>query len=443
MVNTQGFINDVGLLGEGVNENIILETVFNQPSPEFDTEPLESFSAALQVVMNIIGVLPDGTLKSALTSGDPIRYIFERIPDGQLKAVVYHIMEGKNINSSMQLVKEALLSGGNVYSFMAIRLQSMLSGSDKVQIFYFQRLLLKLLWDYAWGVKKPLDEYIDDYPYYKERVDQLEVQTRSGGGLVSTGFQLRTLKLFQELHSEHEPYVEGQEQQQQQQSQGNCKLFRLMLPQSQQQNEQTEQTPDPDEATVRRAPPGVSPNDVSFLPSTCPRPDSLEEIIITLGDPSFQDFAKQAYDSEEGYVFRLSPHTGKKEMFVAGSRNIRDWVANFFEGYVYNWYYLSIPNPIRDEWTRKLSEVVLMEGVDIVYGHSRAGALIADMVLPPESCVQRVGLDAAMVISQNKGLLNLQENFGLDWVLKAGGLNNETIDLSPNHQHKVWHVSEL
>lgn len=162
-----------------------------------------------------------------------------------------------------------------------------------------------------------------------------------------------------------------------------------------------------------------------------------------LDDPSFHDFAKEAYESEGGYAIRVNEMTGEKEMFVAGTRKASQWVLNFWDAY----NYLSGSNmKAFNIWrTGKISElenVARANDIDVIYGHSRGGALVADMDLP--ETVTKVGLDAAMVLTDNKDMINFNEggagNRGgwFDKMIGFGGENNVTMDTSPDKFHNVW-----
>ena len=82
-------------------------------------------------------------------------------------------------------------------------------------------------------------------------------------------------------------------------------------------------------------------------------------------------------------------------------------------------------------------------GVQVIYGHSRGGAILADMNTNPD--VQKVGLDSAMIISENKDMLNLNEYKRgslnpydyFDGLIGFGGKKNVTVNLGDN-MHHAW-----
>lgn len=119
-------------------------------------------------------------------------------------------------------------------------------------------------------------------------------------------------------------------------------------------------------------------------------------------------------------------------MFIAGTRTLSDWWDN--------WSDLSVVKiRRREEEEKRIGRAAIENNPQVVYGHSRGGALLADMVLPP--CMQKVGLSAAMSIARNKDMLNLNEGVTFDAAIGVTGNNNVKVDFSPEHIHKVWFVS--
>lgn len=179
--------------------------------------------------------------------------------------------------------------------------------------------------------------------------------------------------------------------------------------------------------------------------TSCPM-DDLDTLLKTIADPNFQEFANTAYASEMGYSIRTNPNTGKKEMFVAGTRDLSQWALNIYDGllHTYGLGQIQMLDPFKFKKQNELGQIATDNNVSVVYGHSRGGALVADMPLP--MCTQRVGLDAAMMIAGNKNIVNLYEGggknpFGLfDEYIGQTGNQNITIDYSPWHPHKVWKV---
>jgi len=165
--------------------------------------------------------------------------------------------------------------------------------------------------------------------------------------------------------------------------------------------------------------------------------DSLDTLKRTINSSQFKQFANLAYANPWGVLIRTNPDTGKKEMFVAGSRTTKDWQDNF------NDYYGSY-NDYRMARQEQLAETAVLENVKVVYGHSRGGAMVADMRLP--LTIQKVGLDAAMVLASNKNMLNLTEagtgawGSTFDQTIGRTGRFNVPVDYSPRYPHKVWKV---
>jgi len=50
---------------------------------------------------------------------------------------------------------------------------------------------------------------------------------------------------------------------------------------------------------------------------------------------SFGEFVDHAYGNQEGYAIRINPVTGEKEMMVAGSKSIGDWILNAYDTGLY------------------------------------------------------------------------------------------------------------
>jgi hypothetical protein len=208
--------------------------------------------------------------------------------------------------------------------------------------------------------------------------------------------------------------------------------------------------------------------------------DSLDAIQTTLADPGFADFVNDSYKSAEGYSIRINPRTGKKEMMVAGTRHSTQWLLNAYDSGLYvadkalksaanevldhtiGELYEDVPflddispkphikgiklferaDPWRQKKQKMYSEIAKENNVDVVYGHSRGGAIVADMNVP--SGTQKVGLDAAMLIAHHTGMLNINEGGGLnplglfDYAIGLTGEDNVTYDASTFSPHKVW-----
>ncbi len=187
----------------------------------------------------------------------------------------------------------------------------------------------------------------------------------------------------------------------------------------------------------------------------------------TIGHPSFNEFANEAYASERGYAIRKNPVTGQNEMFIPGTRNGQDWISNSMEirpvgGKYYAAHMFADladsekfhdaadhhATPWREEAQRYYSDIAHANQVDVIYGHSRGGAIVADMETDPG--VQKVGLDAAMVIADNKDMLNYYEagegsgRNAWSWLksrfdagIGISGKNNKHMNLSKK-MHHAW-----
>lgn len=173
----------------------------------------------------------------------------------------------------------------------------------------------------------------------------------------------------------------------------------------------------------------------------------------------FDSFVNDAYKNPEGYTIRMNPVTGEKEMFIAGTRNMGDWGSNVIESvnalildnpilrHEYNEYVEEnayLPGALKERafsratgWrvraSRKYSEIAEREGVKVVYGHSRGGAIVADM----DTKATKVGLDSATVIADNKDMLNIRERRWFDHIIGVGSKQSLVWDKG-NTFHHVW-----
>lgn len=191
----------------------------------------------------------------------------------------------------------------------------------------------------------------------------------------------------------------------------------------------------------------------------------VDGMIKILEKEDFGEFSKTAYASKEGYAIRMNPYTGEKEMFVAGTRDVGQWALNVQEGASMKldahrkkvMTQLGVPPELQDHvwfetdqsWLYKktrgktekeLADIAKREGVDVVYGHSRGAALIADSKWDPDTRV--VALDGAMMLAKNKDVWNLNEGGTgftgeFDAFIGQGGMKNQSLDLGPNIHH-VW-----
>lgn len=169
-----------------------------------------------------------------------------------------------------------------------------------------------------------------------------------------------------------------------------------------------------------------------------------------LADPSFQAFMAKAYAKKEGYAIRRNPFNGKKEMAIAGSRSMTDHAKNAFEFWgqhlahrpMDRLVYKAVRNRYRNPAIKKFTKAVIENDVDIVYGHSRGGAILADMKIPRD--IRKVGLDAAMIIADNKKMRNYRQSFyhgGPTAVfdLGIGATGRDNIGYTTRKRfHKVW-----
>jgi hypothetical protein len=170
------------------------------------------------------------------------------------------------------------------------------------------------------------------------------------------------------------------------------------------------------------------------------------------GDPSFNDFASEAYASPRGYAIRRNPMTGETEMFVAGTRNIGDHISNVWD--LANrialapaqeaWNEKGLPPSLMPKHTlwksnalRHYNKVARDNNVDVIYGHSRGGALVADMSV--DEGVAKVGLSAATLIAHNKDIWNTTSPDLFSRGIGLSGHNNTVMD-GPYHSnwHQTW-----
>ena len=193
--------------------------------------------------------------------------------------------------------------------------------------------------------------------------------------------------------------------------------------------------------------------------------DNINAVEQTIEGHDFAEFANAAYENPEGYAVRINPLTGQKEMFIAGTRTQQDWFSNVAEvrplggGLITRTEFGHLADtlqssggwehhatPWRDEAQKKYEAIAEEEGIEVIYGHSRGGAIVADMDLP--GSVQKVGLDAAMVIADNKDMYNYYEAGegvrGWRWIksrfdamIGISGKHNKHLDKSSRF-HQVW-----
>lgn len=198
------------------------------------------------------------------------------------------------------------------------------------------------------------------------------------------------------------------------------------------------------------------------------REGDKESVKRVIGNESFNDFAIDAYASKDGYAIRINPLTGEKEMFVAGThgptelRGLGQWGLNLWDtgiailehpsdvlGPEFQWTTDTLtwlrgkgldPVPWLDPWRqrtqKRLAKIAKEQGVDTIYGHSRGGALVADMDV--NDGVKKVGLDAAMLLASDRDMQNFREDQLFDYIIGLGGQRNETgVNEGPKF-HSVW-----
>lgn len=182
----------------------------------------------------------------------------------------------------------------------------------------------------------------------------------------------------------------------------------------------------------------------------------------TIGHDKFGDFVDASYDSPDGYAIRYNPVTGEKEMMVAGTRSGAQWGLNALDTVLYGadkvidkslelaeeavtdglWHhdhhthFFGKYDVWREKKTKFYEKIAKKNGVEVLYGHSRGGAIVADMQHP----AKKVGLDSAMLIANNTSMLNFKEGglYGaFDSVIGLTGEDNEQMDLGWK-MHAVW-----
>lgn len=180
--------------------------------------------------------------------------------------------------------------------------------------------------------------------------------------------------------------------------------------------------------------------------------DDIESILkednfqIAMEDAYRQHLGEYGDNTGLGYSVRYNWHTGQKEMFVAGSQGWKDWTLNIVDGILYGaekvggkfidakWHeYTGLPGNYRPKLTsldryrversKKLKAIADYEDVDVIYGHSRGGAVVADLDVD----ARKVGVDAAMIIAENTDIENYHRPSVFDNVLGLSGKENETV----------------
>jgi len=147
----------------------------------------------------------------------------------------------------------------------------------------------------------------------------------------------------------------------------------------------------------------------------------------TINHKSFSDFANKAYKAKRGYAIRRNPTTGEKEMFVRGTTFKRggiEWFQNFAETPVVEKFGMGeqlvgdVSRHIRGQYSKFLSKVAVDNQVDVVYGHSRGGAIVNDMLVGK---IRKVSLDGATILNRTPRVTNYRQKQAFDAVI---GLNS-------------------
>lgn len=192
-----------------------------------------------------------------------------------------------------------------------------------------------------------------------------------------------------------------------------------------------------------------------------------------LKNPTFKDFVNRGYASEDGYAIRINPRTHQKEMFIAGTRHGSQWLLNVLDAGLYvgdkllskianstvevglaemtgqhipfdrfNIKLLQHLDRPRHKKEKFFADIIEREGVDVVFGHSRGGAMVADLDISQH--IQKVGLDSAMMIASNTDMINYNEGGGynplglFDKIIGLTGGHNVHYDASPLSFHQAW-----
>jgi hypothetical protein len=140
----------------------------------------------------------------------------------------------------------------------------------------------------------------------------------------------------------------------------------------------------------------------------------------------------EAYANVDGYKIEVNPVTGEKVMYIAGTRDLGQWALNVFDIVGAR---VDIPRKRR---VAQYNEIARREGVDVIYGHSRAAALVSDMDVPN---ARKVGVDGAMLLAYNdRDMVNYHEGGitgAFDELIALGGKQNYRMNLG-SHIHSVW-----
>ncbi len=170
---------------------------------------------------------------------------------------------------------------------------------------------------------------------------------------------------------------------------------------------------------------------------------NIEQLTKTFGNESFANFAEIAYHQKNGMAIRVNPMNGQKELFVAGTRDATDWMHNALNVPMANIKFgshnLLWLDKRREKRIRQIERAIQKYDVDVVYGHSRGAALVADV---KAEHVQKIGLDGAMLLAGNKKMLNIQDrstipSASFDKLIGIGGKSNVGVRLGKKFHH-AW-----
>lgn len=199
-----------------------------------------------------------------------------------------------------------------------------------------------------------------------------------------------------------------------------------------------------------------------------------------LDDSDINTFKTQAYVNPDGIAIRTNPITGRKELFIAGSRTSRDWMQNIAEGVDHSWDRVNAvmttlgtaekakivydaegwakakafdpsgaiimeeshnvfqsSTVARDSYAAYIDDIIREEDVEVVYGHSRGAAIMSGL----KEDVVMIGLDGSTFISHDDAdFINLVQepvegSFSFDKLISTGYKNN--VQLSGRAFHDV------
>lgn len=161
--------------------------------------------------------------------------------------------------------------------------------------------------------------------------------------------------------------------------------------------------------------------------------NNVKAVTKNIRSTEFNTGMDLAYKARRGFAIRSVG--GQKVMFVSGSRNITDWVANFIDPLLPSKY-----QKLSNKTVKNLELIAARNNVQVVVGHSRGGKLVDQMNGP----YQKLGVDGAMMISTGKRkTMNVYgsgyRGFGFDNLLALRGKNNYKVPLkNPLKTHYIY-----